>query len=161
MYCDKINEIPPFAQSQLEAIAKELADTSSGLSSSEIAHLLPCSHIIDCDPTNTKWKRRYNAFVKFQNQHQTANNIIRFIHLAMGPTRYTNSPQSFIERKERLNQVLFFSAFKLKEDGKLHRTTKATTLTDAIECAQRFKFQLERRNIHVDVLKFAEAEIIA
>ena len=44
MYCDKINEIPPFDQSQLEAIAKVLADTSSGLSGSGIAHLLPRSH---------------------------------------------------------------------------------------------------------------------
>lgn len=158
---DKINKLPPFDQSQLEAIAKVLADTSSGLTGSEIAHLLPSSHIIDCDPTNTKWKRLYNAFAEFQNQYQIANNIIRFINLAMAPARYTNTPQSFLERQEKLNQVLSFSGFKLHEDGKIHHTPKACTLTDAIERAQRFKSQLERRNVHSDVLKFAEAEIIA
>jgi len=91
MYCDKVNKIPPWDQSQLEAIAKVLADTSSGLTGSEIAHLLPSSHIIDCDPTNAKWERLYNAFAEFQNQRQAVNNIIRFIHLAMVPARYTNS----------------------------------------------------------------------
>ena len=49
--------IQPFDSQQLEAIAKILADTSSGLTGSEIERLLRECKVEDIDPTNTKWKR--------------------------------------------------------------------------------------------------------
>jgi len=56
------------SQSELEAIAKALADTSEGLTGSEIGHLLATLKISDPMPTMTKWKRLHNAFVERQNQ---------------------------------------------------------------------------------------------
>ncbi len=156
-----VKRMEPFTQSQLDSFAKIFGDTAGGLTGSEIAHLLTSSKIDDYDHDNTKWKRLYNAFAEFQNKNQISNNIIHFIKLAMAPERYTNNLQLFQSRQDNLNKILAFSGLEFREDGKMHRTVKADTLTDAIERAKRFKVQLERRNAHANILKFAEAEIIA
>ena len=105
---DKINKLPPFDQSQLEAIAKVLADTSSGLSGSEIAHLLTNRRIIVCNPTNTQWEKFYNAFTEFPNHHKTANNIIRFIHLTW--YQHANQQLAVFSRFDNLrNPKLIYS----------------------------------------------------
>jgi RHS repeat-associated protein len=71
--------VEPFDNQYLEAIAKILADTSSGLTGSEIERLLRQCEIEDIDPTNTKWKRLHNAFASFQNRHRVGNHVIVFI----------------------------------------------------------------------------------
>ena len=53
-----------FSQSELEAIAAALADTSEGLTGSEIAHILETLKMADPTPTITKWKRLRNAGVR-------------------------------------------------------------------------------------------------
>lgn len=54
-------------QGVLERVAQILAATSGGLKGSEIGFFQQCK-IVDVDPTNTKWKRLYNAFVVEQNK---------------------------------------------------------------------------------------------
>lgn len=54
----------------LESLCKVIADTSTGLTGSEIGKILTDCKIIDTDPQMTKWKRRYNAFVNSQNRFQ-------------------------------------------------------------------------------------------
>jgi uncharacterized protein (TIGR02391 family) len=157
----KKNIVPPFNQSQLESIARILGNTEKGLTGSEIAHLLGSSKIPDCDSSNTKWKRIYNAFAEFQNKNQIGNNICKFITLSMAPECYIDNSEQFKMLQEKLNKVLSFSGLELQEDGKLHRTTKTKTLSEAISRAARFKTRLEQRNVHEDVTVFANAEIIA
>jgi hypothetical protein len=77
----------PFPAERLEAISKVLADTAEGLTGSDIDHLLRNSNIPNPTPDMTKWKRLYNAFVEFQNEHQVGNHVIVFIHKAMDPAR--------------------------------------------------------------------------
>ena len=54
--------IPPFTQSDLEALANVLGDTSDGLTGSEIHHFLLVAKIDDVDPAITKRHRLFNAF---------------------------------------------------------------------------------------------------
>ena len=61
----------------LESICRTIADTSTGLSGTEIGKILADSGIYDIDPTNTKWKRLYNAFVNWQNQNHCSNHILK------------------------------------------------------------------------------------
>lgn len=153
--------IPPFDGRHLEAIAKVLADTSSGLTGSEIGHLLADTRIEDTDPSLTKWKRLYNAFIHFQNKHQVGNHVIVFITRAMNPASYTNEPQVFQARKHSLNAVLAFSGLQLDDTGNVKRAPKASSLNEALERANRFQAALEQRNVHDDVLRFCTAEILA
>jgi hypothetical protein len=81
--------IPPFPAERLEAISKVLADTETGLTGSEIDHLLRNCDIPNSTPDVTKWKRLYNAFMEFQNPHQVGNHVVVFIARAMNPAAST------------------------------------------------------------------------
>jgi hypothetical protein len=61
-----------FTSSQLRAIADALADTTEGLTGSEISHLLSVCKMLDTDPQITRRHRLYNAFVHSQNERQDA-----------------------------------------------------------------------------------------
>jgi hypothetical protein len=64
-----------FTQSQLQAIADALGDTSDGLTGGEIAHLLATCAIKDTDPEHTKRHRLYNAFAHDQNQFRRLSRV--------------------------------------------------------------------------------------
>ena len=84
-----------FSQSELEAIAAALANTSEGLSGSEIGHILSLLRMKDPDPMMTKWKRLHNAFVERQNKSGNRRAILQFIREAMKPARYARQPARF------------------------------------------------------------------
>jgi uncharacterized protein (TIGR02391 family) len=150
----------PFAQQHLEQIARILGDTDTGLKGSEIEHALASCKIPDVDPENTKWKRLYNAFVAFQNEHQVGNHVIVFIHHVMNPASYTEKPEEFAERKDHLNRVLAFSGMELCDTGKLRHVSKAENLDDALQRAARLKAILEQREVHQHVLEHCRAEVL-
>lgn len=155
------NRIAPFDSPTLEAIAKVLADTERGLTGAQIEHKLRQCQIPDLDPTNTKWKRLANAFVEFQNKHEIGNHVVKFIMEAFSPATFTNEPERFEERRQALNAVLSFAGMELGIDGKVRKTSKATNLDDALARANRLKEELRRRQVHPEVIRFCDAEIIA
>src|SRR5580704_1091029 len=157
----KVRErIPPFPAERLEALCRVLADTESGLTGSEIGHLLAQIQVEDPDPELTKWKRLYNAFVAFQNREQLGNHVIVFITRAMDPAKYTADLGGFQQRRDRLNSILAFCGVRLGEDGKCRRVQIASTLPEALERANRLQGQLRLRGVHDDVLTFCKAEIL-
>jgi uncharacterized protein (TIGR02391 family) len=152
--------VAPFPAERLEAISKVLADTSDGLTGSEIDHLLRNCDIPNPTPAMTKWKRLHNAFVEFQNEHQIGNHVIVFIKRAMDPARYVNEPNVFRSRRDRLNSVLAFCGYTLGEDGQLRKADAARTIDQALERANRLHAALIQRSVHADVLKFCKAELL-
>jgi uncharacterized protein (TIGR02391 family) len=155
------NKLPPFKPETLEAIAKVLADTDRGLTGTEIGQRLRQCQIPDVDETNTKWKRLYNAFADFQNEHQVGNHVVKFITVAMSPESFTGEPERFEERRQALNAVLSFAGVELRKDGKVRRTSAASNLDDALTRSNRMKEELRRRNVHSEVIRFCDAELIA
>ncbi len=125
-----------FTQSELEAIAAVLADTSNGLTGSEIGHILATLKMADPAPTMTKWKRLHNAFVERQNYSQNRRAILQFIREAMKPERYAKQLGRFEPMRTNLNRALAFSGDELRAD-------------------------LTRRGVHPDVLRFCRAELVA
>lgn len=152
--------VPSFNESQLEGICKVLADTSSGLTGSEIGRLLQQAGIEDGDPTATKWKRLFFVLCNRQRQDGCGNNVVRFMYSAMDPVRYTSSPDLFENRRRELNQILIFSGYSLEKNGKLKKQQAVATLDEAQERADRLRAELRRRGVHPDVLKFCRAELI-
>ncbi len=151
---------PTFSSQQLEAIARVLADTDTGLTGSEIGHILAECRVLDVSPEMTKWKRLYNAFVVFQNKDRFGNHVIAFIHKAMQPVRYTARQGQFDSRRGALNEVLAFSGLHLGEDGKLRHIEKATNIFEAKQRASRLHVALEARHVHEDILLFCREELL-
>jgi len=154
------NLIPPFSPQHMEAICRVLADTEIGLTGSEIGYLLQDCQIPDRDPAMTKWKRLFNAFIEFQNQHRAGNHIVVFITRSMNPASYTDRPDVFRLRRDRLNAVLAFCGLMLRDDGKLRRADAASTIDQALERANRLRAALIQRTVHQDVLKFCTDELL-
>jgi hypothetical protein len=155
------NPLPTFSAEQLEALAKVLADTNEGLTGSQIEHILLQCKIPDVDPVNTKWKRLFNAFVSFQNEHRVGNHVVMFITRAMDPARYTSDTASFSRRKDALIPILALCGMTIGDDGRVRTAHKADTLDEAVNRANRFQSQLRQRNVHEDVFRFCSAEILS
>ena len=149
-----------FRSEDLEAISKILADTNTGLTGVEIGHTLAKCQVPDVDSESTKWKRLYNAFVVEQNKKHYGNHVVAFIHKAMNPVRHAHSHAYFESKCQELNKVLAFSGLQLGEDGKLRNISRATTISEAEEKADKLKKKLEDRGVHQDVLKFCKAELV-
>jgi uncharacterized protein (TIGR02391 family) len=155
-----VERISPFAEAHLEAISRVLGDTSDGLTGSEIGALLADVEMPDVSPQFTKWKRLYNAFVEFQNERQFGNHVLVLITRAMAPVRYISSRELFEARRNRLNEVLVFSGFFVRDDGRIGRVAAATTLAEAAQRAGRLHAALTARDVHEDVLAFCRAELL-
>lgn len=154
--------LPPIDQMTLMAIAELCAKLRTGekeTTGGEINHMLLSADLPNPTPEITKQTRIYNAFAKFQNEHQASNNICKFIRLMYSPSRFVNHLDAYREALSPLNKQLAFIGLELQEDGQLHRVNKATTLSEAEQRAQRLKQQLLLRNVHPKILKFAESEI--
>ena len=155
-----MDKIPPFNAQKLEAACKILADTGRGLTGSEIGYLLQDCLISDLSPEMTKWKRLFNALVEAQNKHTVGNHLIMFINRALDPVSYAQDREKFSWRRSELNVVLSFSGFSVREDGKVIRIPKETTLKGARARAGALKSALEDRNAHSEVFKYCRAELI-
>ena len=155
-----MRDIPSFSPAQLEAICKSLADTSEGLTGTEIGQILAQINVKDTDPNLTKWKRLFNALANIQNINKTGNKNFSFIKHALDPARYQGQHKLFEERCRKVNITLSYLGYEFYDDGKFHIRQKAKTLTEAEERANRLRSLLQQRNIHPDILKFCRDELL-
>jgi uncharacterized protein (TIGR02391 family) len=150
-----------FSQSQLQAIADALADTSEGLTGSEITHLLASCRMLDSDPSMTKRHRLYNAFVHCQNNEQDRIPILAFIRKAMKPEQYARDAWRYEPMRANLNRALAFAGLAVETSGKLVPAERATTLTEAQRRADELREDLKLRKVHADILRFCREELLA
>lgn len=144
----------------LESICRLIADTSDGLSGSEISKILTDCKIKDIDPTNTKWKRLYNAFVNWQNENQCSNHILKFIQSALQPIRYLGIEEIFQERRNEINKRLSFIGFEITESGNYLKVDKTKTISEAEQRANKLIYKLEQRQTHPYIYKYCKAELL-
>lgn len=152
--------IEAFSDSHLQRVCDVLADTSSGLTGSEIGKLLAELGVADLLPGMTKRHRLYEALRARQQQDRCGNLIVEFIHRAMDPVRYTGNSGHYETKRQELNEVLAFTGLALGDDGKLRRQTAVRTLTEAEERTGRLRAELQRRSVHADVLAFCRSELL-
>lgn len=152
--------LPLFSDQQLEAICQEIADTSAGLTGSEIGRLLSQAGIPDPDADVTKWRRLCHALHAAQANVRSGNIVGDFIQRAMDPLRYVGRTAAFEERRAGLNRVLAFAGIAVGDDGKLRTATSARTLNEADRRLGRLRAELERRQVHADVLACCRAELV-
>ncbi|PBQ32348.1 TIGR02391 family protein [Sphingobacteriaceae bacterium] len=150
----------PIESGTLEALAKILADTGQGLTGTELSKFIPESGLSDIDPANTKWKRLHNSFVNYQNKNQNSNCILKFINLAMKPSRYIGQNDKYESIRAELNKRLSFIGLMLNDAGVFNPVTTSKTITEAEQRINRFKSKLESRNIHHKIYEYCNSELI-
>ena len=152
--------VPLFTTEVLQAVCDVLADTSAGLSGSEIGRLLLDAGIDDPLPSYTKRHRLFGALNARQERDKSGNNVAAFIHKAMSPVRFRGNSAWYDSMRTDLNEALSFAGLTLGEDGQLRAVAAATTLSEAEQRASRLHAELRRRNVHADVLAFCRPELL-
>jgi uncharacterized protein (TIGR02391 family) len=152
--------IPPFDSTVLERICDVLADTSSGLTGSELGKQLRHLGIGDPIPGMTKRVRLFEALRLRQEQDRCGNLVVAFVQQAMSPVRHTDAQTWFESKRNELNTVLAFAGLELGSDGQIRPRSTAKTIDQAEQRALRLRNELLRRQVHGDVLKFCTAELV-
>lgn len=155
----------------IKAICDILADTSAGLSKSEIHDILHHANIAAADDGcrnngltyTTGLNKRdwlYNCLV--QKPQEIQNNVLTFIKLALSPIRYT--PKESRTKYERLlegvNKVLMLLGLTVTKKGTIEDVAQATSLDEVDERVNHLKRQLTMRGIHSEVSRFCARDIL-
>ncbi len=152
-----MNPIPSFAENNVEALAKVMGDCGSG---SEISRALNSLRILDRSGESTKWRRLDWVFRDIQNRDKCANRIIEFIQYFLAPVRFSGNEDEFERHRSRLNEVLALSGLEYRPEGIFRRHTPARTLSEAQRRARRIQDKLKGREIHSEVLRYCNAELM-
>lgn len=156
----KPKSVPAFTAGQLERLARALGNTQNGLTGFEIGQILRQARVVDVDPTNTKWKRLYNALVTCQNKSRRGDCVLNFVFHALEPARYVGSQDVFEARREEVNNVLAFRGLRFSAAGQFIVVKVASTLSEAQRRASILREKLKEREVHQDVLMFCKAELL-
>ena len=150
---------PLFAEEELRSIGTVLQDCATHAVLPTLFRECGLEEPVQSEGLSKKI-RIFNAIVQQQNRTQTGNFALKFIQIALRPSRFVNDPQSHEQMREGINRLLAFRGLYLRPDGKYESIESATTINEAQARAHRIKAELERRNVHPDVIAFCRVELL-
>ncbi|GAB3253143.1 TIGR02391 family protein [Arthrobacter pigmenti] len=152
------NSPPPFAASTVEMVCRALGEAVRG---HQITNLIVVLKVDEdaSEARNTKWKRLFNAVAAAQNRQGDGRPLLRLVSEIMQPVRF-QSPEEFETHRVAVSERLLLSGYRVREDGKMARVARATTLSEAQQRADALRAELDRRDVHPDVLHFCRAELV-
>lgn len=154
-------------QQHLKALCDVLADTSQGLTESEIRLKLGQCSIVAVDKGNrsneygyqiglNKRDWLYNCFASEINQKRSFEAIYRFIENALDPVNFTQDEKrgKYKFLFDGVNKVLLLIGLEIQENGKIREVVKAETLDEVDRRVKSLEQKLSDRNIHPEVKKY-------
>lgn len=148
-----------FTDNELMEISKILGETSGGFTGTQIAALLTAGGFRDPGAI-TKRDRMFIALQEGQARDGSGTNVAKLIQQAMDPVRYRENRDQFEDRRHDLNVILAFAGMRIRDDGKLEPVPAAATLSEAQQRASKLRYELMRRGIAGDVLRFCRPELL-
>ena len=152
-----MSSIPSFPEGSIEALARVLAECSSG---SDISRVLANCRIQDNSGESTKWRRLYSIFLDIQEKDRCANRILNFIQSFLTPARFAGKNDAFESHRAEMNTILLLSGFEYGPDGKFRRCEAAKTLSQAESRTKTIKAKFQGRRIHPEVFRYCRAELM-
>lgn len=149
--------VPSFEEASVESLARLVAECGSG---SDITRVLAARNIHDGSGESTKWKRLYWVFLDVQRRDRCANRILDFIQSFLAPARFVGRNHDFEAHRSELNTVLALSGLEYGADGRFQSRPTAATLTEAERRANAIQSKFQGRRIHLEVLKYCNAELM-
>jgi uncharacterized protein (TIGR02391 family) len=152
-----MSHVASFPTGQVEALAKVLGECGSG---TDITRMLADRGLADGSGESTKWRRLHWVFMRCQQEHRCANQILDFIASFLAPTRFLGRNEEFEQRREELNTVLVFSGLEYGADGKFRHRQPVQTIAEAERRLQTIQAKFKGRRIHSEVLKYCRTELM-
>ncbi|MHB8579144.1 MAG: TIGR02391 family protein [Ignavibacteriaceae bacterium] len=151
---------PKLSQEILTNLCAVVADTSEGITGSQIGKFLASVGIKDLYPDITKRDRLFEALRLKQDEANCSNNVFAFLMNVMNPVNYTQNHGLFEARRNGINQVLLFAGYELTPEGKIKLVDRVKNLTEAERRADRLSAELHNRKVHAEVLKYCNPELL-
>lgn len=147
--------------STLEAICRTIGNIPQGLSGTDINNYLHMCHIPNPEPSETKWRRLLIALDQKQYQAKNSNDILKFIQLALHPSRFLTYGEAYFEEIiSTLNKPLSFIGLEYGNNGKFRGISISKTISEAQQKANNLLNKLEQRSVHNDIYKYCKAELL-
>lgn len=150
---------PPLSKGQLQSLCQALGDTLTGLTGTEISKILAGCGIDDPGPM-TKRDRLLQALGSRQLQDRSSNNVLAFVEASLDPARYVHDPNRYSVLRQSTNRALSFAGYFVNDEGKVRRMAPAKTLDEAVQAANRVMSELQRREVHPDVIRYCRTELL-
>lgn len=156
-----MSKAPAPTLAQIEQICRALGDTENGLTGTEIGKMLADLRIADPDPTNTKWKRLYNALAATANRTGKMTVVYGLILYCFDPARGLNDTARYRWMMDEVNRALMLSGIAVRDDGRLHKVQAARTLSEVERRTENLRSALIAADAHPYVLKCCNEELLA
>jgi uncharacterized protein (TIGR02391 family) len=152
----------PIQPAVLEAICRAIGDIPVGLSGTDINKYLQDCSIQNSTPDITKWKRLYHALSAKQSRAGNANDILKFIQVALHPSRFIQfGTEQYAAILASVNRPLSFIGVELGLNGKFSPAKVSATIDDAQKRANTLIQKLKAREVHQDIFKYCTVELLA
>lgn len=148
--------LPKISDTHLYEICNAIAEAHSHR---EWTMILQESSIEERDGT-PRWERLLNALSYLQRQNDCSNGVIAFLSKSLHPSYFRNQKELLDTLRDDVNFHLAFYGIKIDEDGQPKPVKEARTLSEAEERANDLRYELRKRNVHSDVLKFCSPEYL-
>lgn len=153
------DKLPMIDPTVIRAVASALTDTDGCLTNTEIDEVFS-SFGTPPPPPGTKRYRVSETLLEHQNRTQAGNSFVRFLAEALNLARYTNNRQRFFRLRDAANEPLSLAGLRINDEGKVSRSSVATTLDEVALLAGRLRSALILRDAHPEVMRFCEREVI-
>lgn len=151
--------IPPLQPSAVQALAVAM---ESALTHRELTEVFERRSVPGADESvGSKVNRLRAGFEALQARRGCANEVLAIVKEVMAPVRFAGNAQRFEDLRVSVNRVLAFAGVSLRDDGQLVSIPAAKTLSEAEQRADRLRAKLMVREVHSEVLRFCQAELVA
>ena len=153
-----MNNVPPFSDDSIEALAKALGDCGTGY---DIDLILEKCQIEDNSNESTKWRRLKWVFTEIQRKNGCADKILEFMRHYLNPLRLHNRniTDMFLPRRGMINWILSFNDLQFSDDGKFCMKDEARTFNEAVRQEQNLQGKMRQRDFHPEMIKYCKDEI--
>ncbi|MBD0022544.1 hypothetical protein GII33_13925 [Gordonia pseudamarae] len=122
--------IPPFPAGTIEAVSRAIGDLYTG---TEVNQLLIDTGLPLPIADGTKWRRIDASRRIKQNRQGDGRPLVALVKEAMKPDRTLAHRAEAATARDSLKQVLSLSGLKVLNDGRVSRTTRTTTDSEAAQ----------------------------
>lgn len=151
-------KFPAFPAGTLEHVCKLIAELYSGSELTRIMSEIPLRD--DPGEGNTKWRRLAYAVSSNQARTQSGNAVIALISASMRPERTLDRADVARLTRDQLNQVLSLVGYRVRDDGRVGRASRARSTDEAEKRTEHLRGLLERRGAHREVLTYCRPELL-
>ncbi|UIR39713.1 TIGR02391 family protein (plasmid) [Rhodococcus sp. DMF-1] len=153
---DKSIEV--FSAGTVEAVARVIGDLYSG---SELTRILASVKLADpLGEGTTKWRRVAAAMDAQQAKQRDGRPILALVTAAMAPDRALGKQAGAAIARDELTQILSLSGLYVRPDGRIGRTVRTTTASEAAARSERLHKLLTDRGAHPEVVRHCRPELL-